>query len=87
MGLIRETGVDGNWLLTGKGDMYGEGRKQITKEEAINVLFGDKADDMVLFLLEAIKDPFLKAIMFTRAIEYKDQHKNLYDKNGDSSKS
>lgn len=22
------TGVDAEWLLTGKGDMYGEGRKQ-----------------------------------------------------------
>jgi hypothetical protein len=41
---VRETGVDGDWLLTGKGDMYGEGRKHITKEEAINVLFGDRAD-------------------------------------------
>ena len=74
-------------MLTGKGDMYGEGRKQITKEDAINVLFGDKADDMVLFLLDAIKDPFLRAIMFNSVIEYKDKHKNLYDKTGDSSKS
>jgi hypothetical protein len=74
-------------LLTGEGDMYGEGRKQITKEEAINVIFGDRADEVVLFLLDAIKDPFLRAIMYTRVIEYKDQHKNQFDKTGDSSKS
>lgn len=41
---------------------------------------------MVLFLLDAIKDPFLSAIMFTKVIEYKDQHKNLYDKTSDESK-
>jgi transcriptional regulator with XRE-family HTH domain len=87
MGLIRETGVDGDWLLTGKGDMYGDYKKIITKEEAIKALFGDKANEMVLFLLDAIKDPFLSAIMFTRVIEYKDRHKNMYDKTGDSSKS
>ncbi len=87
MGLIRETGVDGDWLLTGKGDIYGEKRKQITKEEAIKALFGDKANDMVLFLLDAIKDSFLSAIMFTKVLEYKDQLKNLHDKTGDSSKS
>jgi hypothetical protein len=37
-----------------------------TKEEAIKALFGDKADEVVLYLLEAIKDPFLRAIMYTR---------------------
>jgi hypothetical protein len=47
--LIKETGVDGDWLLTGKGDMYGEGKKKITKEEAIKALFGDKADEVVLY--------------------------------------
>ena len=83
---IKETGFDGEWLLTGKGDMYGERRNQITKEEAIKALFGDNANDMVLFLLDAIKDPFLSAIMFSKVIEYKDQHKNLYDKTVDSSK-
>ena len=80
MSLIRETGVDAEWLLTGKGDLYGGGKKQITKEEAIQVLFGDRADEVVLFLVDAIKDPFLRAIMYTRVIEYKDRHKNLYDK-------
>jgi transcriptional regulator with XRE-family HTH domain len=87
MGLIRETGVDGDWLLTGKGDMFGEYKKNITKEEAIKALFGDNANDMVLFLLDSIKDPFLSAIMFSKVIEYKDQHKDLYDKSVDSSKS
>jgi hypothetical protein len=83
--VIKETGVDGDWLLTGKGDMYGEKKKLITKEEAIKALFGDKADEVVLYLLEAIKDPFLRAIMYTRVIEYKEQHKNQYDKTGDAS--
>jgi transcriptional regulator with XRE-family HTH domain len=73
--LIKETGVDGGWLLTGKGDMYGKEEKNITKEEAIETLYGDKADEVVLYLLEAIKDPFLRAILYTRAIEYKEQHK------------
>ena len=85
-GLIRETGVDGEWLLTGKGDMYGEGKKKITKEEAIKALFADKADEVVLYLLDAIKDPFLRAIMYTRASEYKEQHKNRFDTTGDESK-
>jgi transcriptional regulator with XRE-family HTH domain len=74
-GLIRETGVDGHWLLTGKGDMYGEEKKSITKEEAIESLYGDKADELVLYLIEAIKDPYLKAILYTRASEYKEQQK------------
>jgi hypothetical protein len=73
-------------VLTGKGDMYGEYKKIITYEEGIKALFGDKADEMVLFLLDAIKDPFLRAIMFNSVIEYKDKHKNLYDKTGDASK-
>ncbi|MFC2146176.1 hypothetical protein ACFLRT_02315 [Acidobacteriota bacterium] len=55
-------------MLTGKGGMYGEEEKKITKEEAIKALFGDKADEVVLFLLDAIKDPFLRAIMYTRVI-------------------
>jgi transcriptional regulator with XRE-family HTH domain len=80
MALIGETGVDGDWLLTGKGDMYGESRKQITKEDAIKALFGDKADELVWYLIEAIKDPFLRAILFTRASEYKEKHKNQLDK-------
>jgi transcriptional regulator with XRE-family HTH domain len=87
IGLIRETGVNGNWLLTGKGEMYGEGKKIITNKEAIKALFADKADEVVLYLLDAIKDPFLRAIMFTRVSEYKEQHKNRYDKTGDASKS
>ena len=62
--------------MTGKGDMNGVEKKQITKDDAINVLFGDKADDLVLYLLEAMKDPFLKAIMFTKIIEYKSSQKN-----------
>jgi transcriptional regulator with XRE-family HTH domain len=86
MDLIRETGVDGDWLLTGKGDMYGERRNQITKEEAIKALFGDKADEVILYLIDAIKDPFLRAIMYTRVIEHKEQHKNRFDKIGDESK-
>jgi transcriptional regulator with XRE-family HTH domain len=85
MGLIRETGVDGDWLLTGKGDMYGEEKKLITKEEAIKVLFGDKADEVVLYIIESIKDPFLRAILFTRASEYKEQHKDRYAKTGEGS--
>jgi len=43
--------------------------------EAIEALFGDKADEVVLYLLDAIKDPFLRAIMYTRASEYKEQQK------------
>jgi len=35
---------------------------------------------VVLYLLDAIKDPFLRAILFARAIESKEQHKNLFDK-------
>ena len=85
MDLIKETGVTGEWLLTGKGGMYGEEKKIITKEEAIKALFGDKADEVVLYLIEAIKDPFLRAILYTRASEYKEQYKNRYDKTGDSS--
>ena len=74
-------------MLTGKGGMYGEEEREITKEEAIAVLFGDKADEVVLYMLEAIKDPFLRAILYTRVIEYKDRHKDRYDKTGDASKS
>ena len=72
-------------MLTGKGGMYGEEEKKITKEEAIQALFGDKADEVVLYMLEAIKDPFLRAILYTRAIEHKEKHKNRYDKTGDAS--
>jgi transcriptional regulator with XRE-family HTH domain len=80
---IRETGVDGDWLLTGKGDMYGEGKKTITEEQAIKALFGDRADEMVSYLLDAIKNPFLRAVMYTRVSDYKEQHKDLYDKTGE----
>jgi transcriptional regulator with XRE-family HTH domain len=80
---IKEIGVDGDWLLTGKGDMFGESRKVITKEQAIKALFGDKADEIVLYIIEAIKDPFLRAILFTRAIEYKEQNKDRYAKTVD----
>jgi hypothetical protein len=31
-------------------------------------------------MLDAIKDPFLKAILYTRALEHKEKHKNLFDK-------
>ena len=81
-GIMRETGVDGDWLLTGKGDMYGEYKKVISKEEAIKALFGDNADDMVLYLLDAIYDPFLRAIMYTSVNEYKKENKDRYYKNG-----
>ena len=79
-GIIRETGVDGDWLLTGEGDMYGEYKKIITKEEAIKALFGDKADEMILYLMEAIYDPFLRAIMYTSVNDYKKENKDRYDK-------
>jgi hypothetical protein len=55
--------------------MYGEEEREITKEEAIKVLFGDKADEVVLYMIDAIKDPFLRSILYTRASEYKEQHK------------
>ena len=61
--------------MAGKGDMYGKEEKNITKEEAIEALFGDKVDEVVLYLLEAIKDPFLRSILYFRATEYKDQQK------------
>ena len=77
---IKETGIDGDWLLTGKGDMYGESRKIITKEQAIKALLGDKADELASYIIEAIKDNFLRAILFTKAIEYKEQHKDQYAK-------
>ena len=78
--LMKLTGVTGEWLLSGKGDMYGKEERKITKEEAIEALYGDTADKVLLYLIEAIKDPFLKAILFARAIESKEQHKNLFDK-------
>ena len=80
MDLMKLTGVTGEWLLSGKGDMYGKEERKITKEEAIEALYGDTADKVLLYLIEAIKDPFLKAILFARAIESKEQHKNLFDK-------
>ena len=46
--LMKLTGVTGEWLLTGKGGMYGDEPKEITKEEAIEALFGDKADEFRL---------------------------------------
>jgi len=55
--------------------MYGKEERIITKEEAIESLYGDKADELVLYLIEAIKDPYLKAILYTRASEYKEQQK------------
>ena len=61
--------------MTGKGGMHGEEEREITKEEAIEALFGDKVDEVVLYLLEAIKDPFLRSILYFRATEYKDQQK------------
>ena len=73
------TGVTGEWLLTGKGGMYGE-EKKITKEEAIEVLFGDKTDEVLLNLLEFIKDPLTRAVLYTRALEHKKDHKDLFDK-------
>ena len=69
------TGVTGEWLLSGKGDMYGKEEKKITKEEAIETLYGDKADGLILYLIEAIRDPYLRAILYTRANEYKEQQK------------
>jgi len=72
---IKEIGIDGDWLLTGKGDMNGVEKTKITKEEAIKVLFGDKADELVLYLLEAMKDPFLKAFLYTKSTEYKSPQK------------
>ena len=72
-------------IPTGKGDMFGESKKQITKEQAIKALFGDKADEVVSYLLDAIKNPFLRAVMYTRVSEYKEQHKDLYDKTGEDS--
>jgi transcriptional regulator with XRE-family HTH domain len=73
--LMKITGVTGEWLLTGKGGMYGDEQREITKEEAIEALFGDKVDEVVLYLLEAIKDPFLRSILYFRATEYKEQQK------------
>jgi len=73
---IKEIGVDGDWLLTGRGDMFGESKKKITKEEAIEALFGDKADDLVSYLLEAMKDPFLRAVLYTKCIEHKSRQQN-----------
>jgi hypothetical protein len=35
---------------------------------------------MVLYLLDAIEDPFLRAIMFHSVNEYKKQNKERYDK-------
>ena len=55
--------------------MYGKDERKITKEEAIKALYGDKAEELVLYLVEAIKDPYLRAVLYTRAIEYKEQHK------------
>jgi hypothetical protein len=49
---------------------------------AIKALFGDKADEIVLYIIEAIKDPYLRAILFTRTIEYKEQNKDRYAKTG-----
>jgi hypothetical protein len=60
--------------------MYGEGKKTISKEEAIEALFGDKVDEVLLYLIEAIKIPYLKSILFARAIEAKEQHKDLSEK-------
>ena len=75
MDLMDLTGVTGEWLLSGKGDMYGKEEKKITKEEAIESLYGDKADELILYLIEAIRDPYLRAILYTRANEYKEQQK------------
>jgi hypothetical protein len=69
------TGVTGEWLLTGKGGMYGDEPREITKEEAIEALFGDKVDEVLLYMIEAIKDPFLRSILYFRATEYKEQQK------------
>ena len=79
MDLIKATGVSGEWLLTGKGGMYGEKGREITKEEAIKALFGDNADKVALYLIEAINNPYLKSILFASAIEAKKQHKDLFD--------
>ena len=76
MNLMDLTGVTGEWLLSGKGDMYGKEEKKITKEEAIETLYGDKADGLILYLIEAIRDPFLKAILYTKITEYKSRQKN-----------
>ena len=75
MDLMDLTGVTGEWLLSGKGDMYGKEERIITKEEAIETLYGDKADELILYLIEAIRDPYLRAILYTRANEYKEQQK------------
>jgi transcriptional regulator with XRE-family HTH domain len=79
LALMDETGVTGEWLLTGKGGMYGEEKKKVTKEEAIEALYGDKVDEVLLNLLEIIKDPLIRAILYTRAIEHKEKHKSLFD--------
>ena len=73
--LMKLTGVSGEWLLTGKGGMYGDEEREITKEQAIKALFGDKVDEVILYLIEAIKDPFLRSILYFRANEYKEQQK------------
>jgi hypothetical protein len=75
MNLMDLTGVTGEWLMSGKGDMYGKEEKIISKEEAIETLYGDKADELILYLIEAIRDPYLRAILYTRANEYKEQQK------------
>jgi transcriptional regulator with XRE-family HTH domain len=80
MNLLKATGVSGEWLLTGKGGMYGEKGREVTKEEAIKALFGENVDKVVLYLIEAINDPYLKSILFARAIESTEQHKDLFDK-------
>jgi hypothetical protein len=48
LNLMDLTGVTGEWLLSGKGDMYGKEEKIISKEEAIEALYGDKADELIL---------------------------------------
>ena len=75
LNLMKITGVSGEWLLTGKGGMYGDEEREITKEQAIKALFGDKVDEVILYLIEAIKDPFLRSILYFRANEYKEQKK------------
>ena len=55
----------------------------ISKEEAVEALFGDNADKVVYYIIEAIKDPYFKSLLFARAIESKEQHKDLFDKKND----
>ena len=62
--IIEKTGVNANWLLTGRGEMFGEDRG--SEGVDLDIMDKLKSDDKLLFILREISDDeIIKSVLFS----------------------